>query len=137
LAIDEQSFGPEHPYIARDLNNLAFLLGATNRLAEAEPLMRRALAIAERSFGPAHPNVAVCLNNLASLLAATKRPAEAEPLMRRHVAIFAQFKLATGHDHPHFRDAIQNHREVLTVMGLSGPEIEARIGDVLGNEAER
>jgi hypothetical protein len=33
------------------------LLRATNRLAEAEPLLRRALAIAEQSYGPEHPNV--------------------------------------------------------------------------------
>ena len=42
-AIDEQSFGEDHPEVARDLNNLAPLLQATNRLSEAEPLMRRAL----------------------------------------------------------------------------------------------
>ena len=41
------------------LNNLADLLQATNRLAEAEPLMRRALAIDETSYGPDHPNVAI------------------------------------------------------------------------------
>ncbi len=28
---------------------------ATNRLADAEPLMRRALAIDEKSYGPDHP----------------------------------------------------------------------------------
>ena len=49
-----------------DLNNLAQLLQDTNRLAEAEPLMRRALAIDEKSFGPDHPDVAIGLNNLAS-----------------------------------------------------------------------
>ena len=68
LAIDEKSFGPEHPDVARDLNNLATLLKATNRLAEAEPLMRRALAVDEKSFGPDHPNVAGELNNLAGWL---------------------------------------------------------------------
>jgi hypothetical protein len=31
--------------VARGLNNLAHLLQATNRLSEAEPLLRRALAI--------------------------------------------------------------------------------------------
>ena len=36
LAIDEQSYGPDHPRVAIDLNNLAALLQATNRLAEAE-----------------------------------------------------------------------------------------------------
>jgi hypothetical protein len=59
LAIDEDSFGNEHPNVARDLNNLAQLLKATNRLSEAEPLMRRALAIDEDSFGNDHPRIAV------------------------------------------------------------------------------
>ncbi len=88
LAIDEQSYGAEHPDVARDLNNLALLLKATNRLAEAEPLMRRALAIDEQSYGAEHPDVARDLNNLALLLKATNRLAEAEPLMARVVTIF-------------------------------------------------
>jgi tetratricopeptide (TPR) repeat protein len=87
LAVDEKSFGPEHPNVARDLNNLAELLRATNRLAEAEPLMRRALGIDQESFGPDHHNVATDLNILAGLLSATNRLAEAEPLLRRALAI--------------------------------------------------
>ena len=63
------------------------LLQDTNRLAEAEPLIRRALAIDEKSYGPDHPNVAIRLNNLAELLQDTNRLAEAEPLMRRALAI--------------------------------------------------
>ena len=58
LAIDEASFGNDHPNVAIRLNNLAQLLQATNRLGEAEPLMRRALAIDKASFGTDHPNVA-------------------------------------------------------------------------------
>jgi hypothetical protein len=45
LAIDEASFGPDHPRVAIDLNNLAQLLQATNRLSDAEPLSRRHLEI--------------------------------------------------------------------------------------------
>ena len=104
LAIDEKSYGPEHPDVARDLNNLAQLLQATNRLAEAEPLMRRALAIDEKSYGPEHPKVATDLNNLAQLLQATNRLAEAEPLMRRTVLIFVKFTRNTGHRHPASHD---------------------------------
>ena len=74
--------------MALRLNNLAQLLQDTNRLAEAEPLMRRALAIDETSLGPDHPDVARDLNNLAALLQATNRLAEAKPLMRRALAIF-------------------------------------------------
>ena len=55
------------------LNNLALLLQDTNRLGEAEPLMRRALAIDEESLGPDHPNTATVRKNLAALEAARSR----------------------------------------------------------------
>src|SRR3712207_7535826 len=44
-AITERGLGPDHPDVAVRLNNLAGLLRATNRLAEAEPLMRRMVEI--------------------------------------------------------------------------------------------
>ncbi len=44
-AIDEQSYPPDHPNVAINLNNLAQVLKATNRLAEAEPLSRRTVEI--------------------------------------------------------------------------------------------
>jgi tetratricopeptide (TPR) repeat protein len=109
LAIDEQSYGPEHPDVARDLNSLAQLLKATNRLAEAEPLMRRALAIAEQSLGENHPNVAAALNNLVTLLQATHRLAEAEPLMRRALAIDEQ----SGPEHPNVAIGLHNLAQLL------------------------
>ena len=89
--------GPDHPHVAIRLNNLAALLQATNRLEEAEPLLRRALAIDEARFGPDHPTVAIRLNNVASLLQATNRLAEAEPLMRRALVIG---EASFGPDHP-------------------------------------
>ncbi|MBL7033859.1 MAG: tetratricopeptide repeat protein, partial [Candidatus Delongbacteria bacterium] len=39
LEINEKSLGPDHPETARNLNNLALLFQATNRLMEAEPLL--------------------------------------------------------------------------------------------------
>ena len=110
LAIDEQSYGPDHPDVAIRLNNLAQLLQATNRLAEAEPLMRRALAIDEKSYGPDHPNVAIRLNNLATLLQATNRLAEAEPLMRRALAIDEK---SLGPDHPNVAIRLNNLAQLL------------------------
>jgi len=111
LAIDEQSFGAEHPDVARDLNNLALLLQATNRLAEAEPLMCRALAIDEQSYGAEHPKVAAVLNNLALLLLVTNRLAEAEPLMRRALAIDEQ---SYGDEHPGVAIHLNNLAVLLT-----------------------
>ncbi|MFL6235247.1 MAG: tetratricopeptide repeat protein, partial [Thermoanaerobaculia bacterium] len=121
----ENSLGEDHPNVAKGLNNLATLLWATNRLSEAEPLMRRALAIDEKSFGTEHPDVARDLNNLASLLQATNRLSEAEPLMRRQLAIFIVFMRRTGYEHPHLRAAIGNYWGLLQEMGKSDIEIEA------------
>ena len=69
LAIDEDSFGNDHPNVAIDLSNLAVLLKDTNRLAEAETLMRRAVDILEKSLGVDHPNTRTVRKNLATLLA--------------------------------------------------------------------
>jgi len=110
LEIDEQSFGPDHPVVANDLNNLAQLLQETNQTAGAEPLMRRALAIDEQSFGPDHPNVARDLNNLATLLKATNRLAGAEPLMRRALAIDEQ---NFGPEHPNVAISLNNLASLL------------------------
>ncbi len=125
LAIDERSFGADHPKVAIRLNNLASLLQATNRLGEAEPLMRRALAIDERSFGADHPNVAMDLNNLARLLQATNRLADAEPLMRRAVGILFKFTHRTGHEHPHLQVICANYRAILESLGRNDAEIDA------------
>ena len=97
LEIDQKWFGDDHPRVATDLDNLASLLKATNRLKEAEPLMRRALAINEKSFDPEHPEVAIRLNNLAQLLLDTNRMDEAEPLMRRALEIDQK---SFGPEHP-------------------------------------
>ena len=128
---------------ARLMSQLGMLLTTKAQHAEAEPLMRRALAIDEQSFGTEHPNVAIRLNNLAAvapghqpagrgraadapgaghrreelrarttptspstsnnlaqLLQATNRLAEAEPLMRRALAIDEQ---SYGTEHPERR----------------------------------
>ena len=77
-----------HPrLIASALNDLGQLLESTNRLAEAEPLMRRALAIVEAEFGTQAPPVVSYLNNLAMLLFATSRFRDAELLLRRALEI--------------------------------------------------
>ncbi len=109
LAIDE-SYGPHYLGVGIRLHNLACLLRATNRLVEAEPLIRRALVILEMSYGPDHPLVADVLMNLASLLQDTNRLAEAEPLFRRALAID---EASRGPDHPDVARALNNLAELL------------------------
>jgi tetratricopeptide (TPR) repeat protein len=117
LAIDEATFGKNHPDVARDLNDLAYLLAATNRLGEAEPLYRRALDIDEASYGNDHPNIAERLNNLATLLQATNRLGEAEPLMRRALGID---EASYGKDHPTVATALNNLAQLLKATNRLG-----------------
>ena len=79
LVVQEKTLGPEHPAVARSLNNLAEVYRLQGRNAEAEPLHKRALAIREKARGPAHPDVATSLNNLALAYDAQGKYAEAEP----------------------------------------------------------
>jgi len=94
----------------RLMNQLGLLLRTKSLLAQAEPLMRRALAIAETSFGSDHPAVAPHLNNLAELLLATNRLAEAEPLMRRALTID---EASFGPSHPEVATDLNNLAQLL------------------------
>jgi len=120
--------------LAEAQNNLAALFLATNRLAEAEPLMRRALEIDEDSFGSNHPDVARDLHNLALLLQATNRLAEAEPLTRRAALIILQFTKNTGHPHPKLELALNNYLHLLVNLKLPHADITQKIQS-LGAEA--
>jgi len=112
LELDENSFGPDHPKVARDLNNIAQLLKSTNRVSEAEPLMRKALRLAEDSLGRDHPRVSIHLNNLAQLLQATNRLTEAESLMFRALNL-AEKNL--GPNHPNVASYLNNFAYLLQV----------------------
>jgi tetratricopeptide (TPR) repeat protein len=87
LDIDTATYGPEHPDVVSDLNDLGLLLRDTAQFVKAEPLARRAVQVAESVYGPDHAKIAAPLNNLALLLKDTDRPTEAEPLMWRALAI--------------------------------------------------
>jgi hypothetical protein len=110
---------------------LATLLWTTNRLAEAEPLMRRALAILEQSYGKEHPDVATGLNNLAQLLETTDRPTEAEPMYRRGLAILVNFQQKTGHEHPGFRTGVANYVSFLKALGKTHKQIERHLRSLI------
>ena len=114
LAIDETHFGPDHPKVAIQLNNLGLALLETNRFSEAEPLMRRALAIDEAALGGEHPEVAIDLGNLARLLQMTGRLAEAEPLLRRALAID---EASFGSGHPSVGRDLNNLAQMLQDAG--------------------
>jgi tetratricopeptide (TPR) repeat protein len=79
--------GPDHPWVALSLNNLANLYDQQGRYADAELLYKRALVSREKALGPDHPDVTTSLNNLASLYDGKGRYVDAEPLYKRSLAI--------------------------------------------------
>jgi tetratricopeptide (TPR) repeat protein len=105
LDIDTKNFGPNHPFIAIRLSDLAGVLESMNQLDEVEELYRRALVISEQSFGPEDPKVALCLSHLSRFLLRTNQLYEAEKLMRRGLAI-AEKNL--GPDHPNVAVRLSN-----------------------------
>lgn len=67
IEVAETKVGPDHPYVAISLNNLAMLYSKEGEYVKAEPLYNRSLAIWEKALGPDHPYVANCLSKLSRL----------------------------------------------------------------------
>lgn len=86
----ETRWGPSHPGIVEGLNNLAGILDAAARSAEAERLYRRSLQIRTEAFGEDHPDTALSLNNLGHHLWRQGRYEEAEAGFRRALEIWRE-----------------------------------------------
>ena len=67
LRIDEAVFGPDHPNVARDVNNLGLVLQALGDLQGAKAAFERALGILEKFLPPDHPHIRIVRGNLAHL----------------------------------------------------------------------
>jgi serine/threonine-protein kinase len=83
----ERVLGPDHPLLARPLNDRAELEFDQGRSDAAIPLLERALAILDRAFGPEHQNSSYVVSNLANAKSATDHFAEALPLAERALRI--------------------------------------------------
>ncbi len=67
LAIDESTYGLNHPEVARDVNNLGTVLKVLGDLAGARACYERALAIHRAFLGEFHPKTVLVAENLATL----------------------------------------------------------------------
>jgi len=64
LAIDEAAYGPDHPGVAIDVNNLGLVLQDIGDLEAAKKMYERALSIFTEYLGEDHPNTVTVQNNL-------------------------------------------------------------------------
>jgi CHAT domain-containing protein/tetratricopeptide (TPR) repeat protein len=117
LVINERLQGPEHPFTATTLNNLAELYDNQGRYGEAEPLYKRSLAIYEKVLGPEHPRTTHSLNNLAILYSNQRRYEEAEHLYNR---CLANYEKMFGSDHPSTVTSLNNLAGLYMNMGRYG-----------------
>src|ERR1700674_2601472 len=102
---EAESFGASDLRLATTLNSLADVYRTQGRVAEVEPLYRRALGIREKVLGPDHPDAATALNGLAELYETEGRYAEAEALYRRSLGIREK---ARGPEHPDVGTSLGN-----------------------------
>ena len=104
-ALDEATAIASPTLVAHASNELSRMLQLTNRMQEAERLMRRELEAAETAFGRHHPATAALLSNLAMLLHDTNRLEESEHLMRQALEIE---KAVFGTRHPSVATCLSN-----------------------------
>jgi tetratricopeptide (TPR) repeat protein len=95
LAIDEKTLGPDHPSVARDLNNLAQYQQSP---AKAEKYWRRVVEIVEESAEMDSFNRVMLLNNAAAFYRYQERNIEAETLLKHALEIAESSGQTTGVD---------------------------------------
>ena len=67
LRIDEAAYGPEHPEVARDINNLGRVLKELGDVAGASAAFERALVIYEKLLPANYPSTRKVRMNLDEL----------------------------------------------------------------------
>jgi serine/threonine-protein kinase len=129
--------------LATTLNNLGlalyeqYTLGTapadSNKITEAEALLKEALALRRKWRGEDHPEVGTTLNNLALTLERLGKYSEAEPLHRESLALRQRL---LGHDHPKVAVALNNLALVLRQQGRLA-EAEPLLHEALSIQRKR
>jgi len=105
LVIRSKAQGPYLMEVAQSLNNLAGLYRNLGRIADAEPLYKRAISIWENELGPEHSILVTALNNLADAYSIVGRNDEAERLFKRSLSIGEK---TVGPAHPSLARPLNN-----------------------------
>jgi serine/threonine-protein kinase len=100
--------------IATSLNNLGLTLDERGDPADAEPLLREALALWRTSDGEQSEHVAIALHNLAAALRHQGRLADAVPLLEQSIAIRRR---RVGEGHPALVPALGQLGQTLNQLG--------------------
>jgi tetratricopeptide (TPR) repeat protein len=114
LKIDEKVYGPNHPAVARDANNIGQILQAKGELDGALSYTQRALKIQEKVYGPDHPNVAIVANNIGLIL---KDKGDLEGALSYTQRALKIDEKVYGPDHPRVAIRANNIGQILQAKG--------------------
>jgi tetratricopeptide (TPR) repeat protein len=105
LKVDRKRGTEGIPILARTLSTLANAFYFQDRLEEAEPPMREALALRKQCFGSRDARTAESMNNLGSLLYQTGRYAEAATQWQKALPVYRE---VYGPEHPEVATLLNN-----------------------------
>jgi tetratricopeptide (TPR) repeat protein len=114
FAIYEKALGPDHPFTATSLNNIAYVLDEEGDLASARTAFERALAIREKVLGSDNPDTATSLNNLGYMLQRQGDLAGARSYFEQAMAIREKM---LGRDHSDTANSLNNLGSVMEEEG--------------------
>ena len=106
--------GADHPSVATGLVSLGRTLHAQGRCAEAEPLLREAVAIRLGKLDPQSADVASAREILGPCLVALRKFSEAEPIL---LASYPALKQLRGEDHELTRRARSSLAKLYQLRG--------------------
>lgn len=81
MKIDEKVFGPEHPNVGSDVNNIGQILKGKSDLDGALFYIERALRILEKCYGVDHPDTKTVTKNRDAIKKAMAVKAPAMPVV--------------------------------------------------------
>jgi eukaryotic-like serine/threonine-protein kinase len=128
-----ERLGEKHPVAADVLHELGELRGAQGRHAEADSLLRGALAIRRVRLGASHYEVGRTLATLGTLYQETGKIASAEQALR---AALANYRAALPARHPLTATALTRLGELLTADGRDA-EAEPLLREALATWREK
>jgi tetratricopeptide (TPR) repeat protein len=105
LKVDRKRGTEGIPILARTLSTLANAFYFQDRLEEAEPPMREALALRKQCFGSRDARTAESMNNLGSLLYQTGRYSEAATQWQKALPVYRE---VYGPEHPEVATLLNN-----------------------------
>jgi tetratricopeptide (TPR) repeat protein len=105
LKIDTAYYGPTHPDVAVDINNLGSALDGMGECHEALKCYEKAMRIDIENFGSRHPNIAIRLNNLGAVWSDLGEHRKAIGYFEEALGILREYY---GIQHPHVASTLNN-----------------------------